>query len=571
MAIKVGNTNITSVSVDGTTINLVKDSNNNYLWARPFTLTINSGTGVASVGTSRTSTYSPEANTGSFYDGKIYYGDSIYISASPSTGYELDAYTYSIESITGNTTINITAHLKSYTITFALGGSQYGSWGSATKTAYYGDVLSRNGNTVTCYQGSSSTARWTNTFTNGSATGYTYSVSYNSITSPVTGAQTITATTSRSLTIWHVYITAGDGISSVYLSTSSTATSGDSSGAYFQYGSTVYGFVVLAQYFRVPTDGSWTLISGTANETGAKYRVGSLTVQANDNNNFGTINAIRKTTHMDLIVNTGVDKIYYRSPSTGSYTAYSSTDYITGYYGYTYDWYATAKSGYVLTGTTSGSGTITGTVRISPQAQAFTLQEPTIYSNGYTTSSGRNYKQFKAYNPNSVAVTLEYKSTLDSSNSTVTLAASGWTTFNSSGYSNNVTTAGNAYLTYAKVSYGSSNITMSSRICKLVEPNVTIEWVSEYSINVYIENPGANPYANIHFNIYAVDGSGNEWEYDGWYDEEFGDGNNLGPTGDFVVPVYTQADWWENITVLAYCGSTIGFKDSDEVEKYEEY
>ena len=98
---------------------------------------------------------------------------------------------------------------KSYTITFSLGGDNYGSWGNDSKTAYHGDVISRSGNTVTCKQGSTSTNRWTNTFTNGSATGYDYSVSYSSITSPVTGAQTITATTSRSRKIFTITFSNG--------------------------------------------------------------------------------------------------------------------------------------------------------------------------------------------------------------------------------------------------------------------------------------------------------------------------------------------------------------------------
>jgi hypothetical protein len=42
-----------------------------------------------------------------------------------------------------------------------------------------------------------------------------------------------------------VTIAAGEGITSVYLSSSSTATSGSASGATFPYGSTVYGFAAL--------------------------------------------------------------------------------------------------------------------------------------------------------------------------------------------------------------------------------------------------------------------------------------------------------------------------------------
>ena len=123
------------------------------------------------------------------------YGTTVYWYATATTGYTGDdiGSSSSPKSFTMGTsaTISPTATLNSYTITFSKGGKEVGSWGSATKTAYYGDVISRSGNTITCKQGSSSTDRWTNTFTLGDA----YSVSYNSITSPVTGAQTITATT----------------------------------------------------------------------------------------------------------------------------------------------------------------------------------------------------------------------------------------------------------------------------------------------------------------------------------------------------------------------------------------
>lgn len=83
-----------------------------------------------------------------------------------------------------------------------------------------------------------------------------------------------------------VTITAGNGVASVYLS---SGTSGSPTATSFDYGSTVYGFAVLAGGYA--HDASWTYVSGTADTAGAVYRVGSLTVNTSGND-FGTINAV---------------------------------------------------------------------------------------------------------------------------------------------------------------------------------------------------------------------------------------------------------------------------------------
>ena len=82
-----------------------------------------------------------------------------------------------------------------------------------------------------------------------------------------------------------VTIAAGTGASSVYLSTSSTATSGSASGTTFEFGTAVYGFVVLQAGYA--HQGTWDLVSGTADTADAIYCVGSLTV-ATSGNDFGT-------------------------------------------------------------------------------------------------------------------------------------------------------------------------------------------------------------------------------------------------------------------------------------------
>ena len=121
--------------------------------------------------------------------------------ATAATGYSTT--TSGSGTMNGDKTVSPTASRISFTVSFAKGGSNYGSWSSTSVTAYYGDYIQRSGNTITIYKwDATSTARHTVTFTNGSATGYTYSVSYTN--GPTTKTQlnrsttyTVTATTSR--------------------------------------------------------------------------------------------------------------------------------------------------------------------------------------------------------------------------------------------------------------------------------------------------------------------------------------------------------------------------------------
>ena len=118
-------------------------------------------------------------------------------------------------------------------------------------------------------------------------------------------------------------ITKGTGIDSVYLSNSSSATSGSNSGTSFDDGSTVYGFAKLKAGYKHPSN-DWTLISGTADTENAIYRIGSRTINGAAVD-FGTINATPKTKTINLNSNGGVgsgsvDLTYdqaAQAPSTG--------------------------------------------------------------------------------------------------------------------------------------------------------------------------------------------------------------------------------------------------------------
>ena len=99
-----------------------------------------------------------------------------------------------------------------------------------------------------------------------------------------------------------VSITAGTGVKSVYMSTSSTATSGDSSGTEYTDGTKVYGFAKLNKGYSAKS--GWTLVSGTANAENAIYRVAEKTI-SNSQKSFGTISADVTTYTISYTLNGG--------------------------------------------------------------------------------------------------------------------------------------------------------------------------------------------------------------------------------------------------------------------------
>ena len=281
MAIKLDDTNVTSVSLDSEEVKkIILDSAT--VWCKPYTFTLTKQSNVASVSLSRSSTSEPTASTGTLLSNAgtatIYYEDKITASATASTGYH------------------------------------FGTDQSKTTDSYTNNLVSAN----------------------------------------VSWGPTVNINT------YAVYIAAGLGISSVYLSTTASATSGSASGTKFNYGSTVYGFAVLGEHYDVP-DG-WVLISGTRHETGSKYRVATKTnlTSAHD---FGTINANIETYTLTITKGTGVDKIYYKVNGASSYTSSTSTVSVSVNDLSTYYYYATASTGYTADANCGSSSLpITGTV-----------------------------------------------------------------------------------------------------------------------------------------------------------------------------------------------------------------
>ncbi len=93
-----------------------------------------------------------------------------------------------------------------YTITFSIASGSNASWEHTSLVAYKGDVISKSNNTITCYVGSTSNVRWTNTATPSPATAqWSYSISsITTPTSPVSANQTLTATTTTTERIYAV-------------------------------------------------------------------------------------------------------------------------------------------------------------------------------------------------------------------------------------------------------------------------------------------------------------------------------------------------------------------------------
>ena len=327
------------------------------------------------------------------------------------TGYSFSTPTLSgntsVSSVTGNISVaaSSTKTRLSYTITLAKDASNnFFDWKNGSTiiteiTAYYGDVISVSGNIidghiVTCKKWDApSTNRWQVV-----PTAYAETVQYrysNPTVSPtaeytVAAEATYTGYCSRFIQTYPVMITAGSGISSVYTSTNSTATSGNGSGYLYNYNSTVYAFAVLAEHYDIPEGSNWVLISGTANATGAKYRVGSVSNLAAPHN-FGTINAAIEKYTLAVTKGTGVSTIYYKVNGASSYSNTTSNLSVSVNDLSTYYYYATASSYYGVNsdcGTSSSpkSGTVNCaniSTSVSATAKQYTLVG--TYTNGSVT------------------------------------------------------------------------------------------------------------------------------------------------------------------------------------------
>ena len=117
MNIKYNNNLCSSIIFKGNDVKYVEfiqgfpQLNVNYIiWAKPYTLTINKGPGVKTVTVTRTSTKVKDVSTNVTINSGdvIYHGDTLKVSATANTGYQIDSYTKTI-SVDGNKNVSITA------------------------------------------------------------------------------------------------------------------------------------------------------------------------------------------------------------------------------------------------------------------------------------------------------------------------------------------------------------------------------------------------------------------------------------------------------------------------------
>ena len=117
MNIKYNNNLCSSIIFKGNDVKYVEfiqgtpQLNVNYvIWAKPFTLNIVKGSGVSSVTVKRTNTKVKDVSKNVVINSNetIYYGDTLSVDATATTGYQLNSYTKSI-TVDGNEEVNITA------------------------------------------------------------------------------------------------------------------------------------------------------------------------------------------------------------------------------------------------------------------------------------------------------------------------------------------------------------------------------------------------------------------------------------------------------------------------------
>ena len=130
-----------------------------------------------------------------------------------------------------------------------------------------------------------------------SGTSTVYMVDYTSIGTSPYDFGTITLSALYTVTVSSDLI----GLSSAYLSTSSTATAGSST-LKVPSGTTVYGYAVLGSDVAANKVSSWDLISGTACKQGAIYKVGSKKITAETTY---TINLFRSNSTILLFKRSG--------------------------------------------------------------------------------------------------------------------------------------------------------------------------------------------------------------------------------------------------------------------------
>ena len=147
MSLNFGTSAVNTVTYNGNDVKQII-FNDSSAWAKPYTLSVSKGTGVASITVSRTSTLEPTASTGSISAGDtIFYGDVLSVSATAATGYLLDSYATSYTVSDDNTEISISATPGYYTVSLdAITNAS--AYVNTSASGYSGSVTAKYGSTI---------------------------------------------------------------------------------------------------------------------------------------------------------------------------------------------------------------------------------------------------------------------------------------------------------------------------------------------------------------------------------------------------------------------------------------
>lgn len=485
------------------------------------TLPTDNGTAAIASMTCYRKPWNSTDNTYSIFTGTtIYYGDSFYWTASPTTPYNNPSITKTSESVytwtgaQGGTLNGVTVSgiaigsRKSYTITFTK--PTYGSWANATRTAYYGDIISSSGTTVTCKKwDSTSTNRWSNTATADTNTDeYTYSVGTISggDISSVTNNATITISSSATKNKYAVNIGTTTNCKASYLSTNSTATSGSSSGTAFDYGSTVYLFVTLSDNNAQFT---YTAPSGWTNISGRTYRVSSLTVGTS--NTFGAVSATATTNSYTVTASVGnyanfaflsTNASATSGSTNGSSFNYGSTVYVfVSLYSQTDQYTYTKNDNWTAVGSYYRAASVTVTGTSTPSTGNATRTE-----RSYTVTFAKGGSSYGSWSKSSI--TAPYSASVSRSGDTVTVGSSGSSTFtngSATGYTYSVSYSGDS----GTVGTGKTITATTSRTAK----TTTIRYGDSSGYNGWTTSPSSCSFGSTATIGYSSTGSDASYNY----------------------------------------------------------
>lgn len=111
MAFKYGSTSPTAIKYNGTDLTVLKYGTT-AVWGKPYTLTIDKDS-YTTVTVNRTSSPNQHASTGNLSSGNVvYYGDVLTITATPSSGYQLNSFSINQTAVSGSSkTITVTGNI----------------------------------------------------------------------------------------------------------------------------------------------------------------------------------------------------------------------------------------------------------------------------------------------------------------------------------------------------------------------------------------------------------------------------------------------------------------------------